>query len=188
MREKGILDLLQAARLVLQHKPKTKFLIIGPIDDEKPDALKPAIAHEYGIAESCVFTGRRADMPELYALMDVFVLPSYREGFPRSPMEAAAMGVPCIATDIRGCREAVEHERNGLLFPLGDVDALAQATLTILDDRNLAGQMGEAGKMLAREKFDERFVFEKVKAEYARLLQARGMSVPSLLTSQVAVS
>lgn len=188
VQEKGILDLLQAARIVLQRRPKTKFLIIGPIDEEKHDTLTPAIARDYGIGESCVFTGRREDMPELYALMDVFVLPSYREGFPRSPMEASAMGVPCIATDIRGCREAVEHEMNGLLFPLGDVNALAQAILSILDDESFAQRLGKAGRQLAREKFDEQLVFAKVKAEYARLLRERGMSVPSLLSAQVAVN
>ena len=127
-------------------------------------------------------------MPELYALMDVFVLPSYREGFPRSPMEAAAMGVPCVATDIRGCREAVAHEQNGLLFPLGDAAALAQGILAILRDESLARRFGEAGRRLAREKFDEQLVFDKVKAEYARLLKERGMPVPGLLSAPMAVS
>ncbi|MFN7930706.1 MAG: glycosyltransferase family 4 protein [Blastocatellia bacterium] len=185
VQEKGILDLLQAARLVLQREPKTRFLIVGPIDEEKTDALTPAIAREYGIAERCVFTGRRADMPELYALMDVFVLPSYREGFPRSPMEAAAMGVPCVATDIRGCREAVAHGQNGLLFPLGDVEALAQAVGSILADEQWAQQLGAAGRKLACAKFDEQLVFDKVKAEYTRLLRARGLPLPGLLAPAV---
>ena len=127
-------------------------------------------------------------MPELYALMDVLVLPSYREGFPRAPMEAAAMKVPCIATDIRGCREAVEHEHNGLLFPLGDVAALAKAILAILEDNHLAIRLGEAGRLLACERFDEQLVFEKVKAEYTRLLKARGIPVPDLLSAEIAVS
>ena len=74
------------------------------------------------------------DLPELYAAMDAFVLPSHREGFPRTPMEASAMGVPCVVTDIRGCREAVEHERNGLLVPLGDVQSLALALIRVLSD------------------------------------------------------
>lgn len=188
VQEKGILDLLQAARIVLEHKPKTKFLIIGPIDEEKPDALRPTVAQDYGIAENCVFTGRRKDMPELYALMDVFVLPSYRQGFPRSPMEAAAMGVPCIATDIRGCREAVIHNNNGLLYPLGNVKALAEAILTLLRDHRLAQQLGQAGRKLALAKFDEQLVFDKVKAKYARLLKEQGMPVPDLLSAQIVAS
>lgn len=175
--EKGILELLQAARIVVQRIPEVRFLIIGRIDREKPDALTPEVARDYGVADICVFTGMRQDMPELYALMDVFVLPSHREGFPRSPMEASAMGVPCVVTDIRGCRETVDHNLNGLLVPLGDVQALAGAVIEILTDRETARRMGEEGRRMALERFDERRVFEKVKAEYARLLQAKGLTL-----------
>jgi glycosyltransferase involved in cell wall biosynthesis len=120
----------------------------------------------------------RHDMPELYALMDLFVLPSRRESFPRSPMEASAMGVPSIVTDIPGCREVVEHGRNGLLVPLGDVDALVRAILGLLSDPERAKRMGQEGRRIALERFDERLVFEKVKAEYARLLRQKGLPVP----------
>jgi glycosyltransferase involved in cell wall biosynthesis len=171
--EKGILELLQAAKQVLAVAPTTQFLIVGPIDHEKADALTPAIAQEYGVANAFTFTGLRQDMPELYALMDIFVLPSHREGFPRSPMEASAMGVPCIVTDIRGCREAVEHEENGVLVPLGQVDALAAAILRLLREPAYAHQLGQAGRRLAEARFDEEFVFDKVKAEYHRLLTAK---------------
>jgi glycosyltransferase involved in cell wall biosynthesis len=121
-------------------------------------------------------------MPALYALMDVFVLPSHREGFPRAPMEAAAMGVPAIVTDIRGCRETVEEGRNGRLVPLGDVPALAEAILALLEDPAQAHHLGAAGRQLALQRFDERLVFARVKAEYARLLQERGLLVPQVTT------
>jgi glycosyltransferase involved in cell wall biosynthesis len=176
--EKGILELLTAARIVLEEVPTARFLIIGPIDPEKPDALTPDIAHEYGVADACTFAGMRHDMPELYALMHVFALPSHRESFPRSPMEASAMGVPCVVTDIPGCRETVEHGRNGFLVPLGDVQALAGAVLDLLTDRPRAHRMGTEGRRIALERFDERLVFEKVKAEYARLLREKGLPVP----------
>ena len=88
----------------------------------EPDAIAPEVAKDFGVAPGCVFTGMRMDMPTLYALMDVFVLPSYRESFPRVPMEASAMGVPCVVTDIPGCREVVEHGRNGLLVPAGNAE------------------------------------------------------------------
>jgi glycosyltransferase involved in cell wall biosynthesis len=115
----------------------------------------------------------RNDMPELYALMDVLVLPSYREGFPRTPMEASAMKVPTVATDIRGCREAVEHEVNGLLFPVGDRDALARALITLLGDDELRARMGDAGRRIAEERFDEQKVFDRVLEEYQALLGPR---------------
>ncbi|MDY7079457.1 MAG: glycosyltransferase family 4 protein [Chloroflexota bacterium] len=176
--EKGIWELLQAAYTILQQIPTARFLIIGPIDYDKPDALTPDIARDYNITDACIFTGMRQDMPELYALMDVFVFPSHRESFPRSPMEASAMGVPCVATDIPGCREAVEHELNGLMVPPGDVQALADAIVELLTDQEKARRMGEEGRRMALERFDEQLIFEKVKLEYARLLQAKGLTLP----------
>jgi len=176
VREKGVLELMQAMQQVLSQIPNTRLLVIGPVDGEKRDALTPAIAQEYGIAHACIFTGLQTEMPEFYALMDLFVLPSYREGFPRTPMEASAMGVPCIVTDIRGCRETVENGRNGLLVPLYDNPALVNAMLELLTDRNKATHMGMEGRRIAIERFDERQVFVKVKAEYARLLAECGLS------------
>jgi glycosyltransferase involved in cell wall biosynthesis len=133
------------------------------------------VAADYGLSESCVFTGIRSDIPELMALMDVFALPSHRESFPRSPMEASALGVPCVVTNIPGCRETVEEGKNGLLVAVGDGQALATAILQILNDGNLAAAMAQQGRQLALERFDEQLVFERVKAEYARLLQAKGL-------------
>lgn len=178
VREKGLLELFAAARIVRERVPDVHFLFVGPVDTPKPDALTPDTAREYGIADICHFLGMRQDMPELYALMDVFVLPSHREGFPRTPMEASAMKVPCVVTNIRGCHEAVEHGRNGLLVPLGDVQALADAIIELLTDREEARRMGEEGRRMALERFDERLVFEKVKAEYARLLKEKGWPLP----------
>jgi glycosyltransferase involved in cell wall biosynthesis len=174
--EKGVVELMQAARQVLAVVPGVQFLIVGPIDSDKADALTSQIAQEHGIAEAVTFTGMQRDMPEFYALMDLFVLPSHREGFPRSPMEASAMGVPCIVTDIRGCREAVEHSQNGLLVPLGDVQALAGAIVDLLSNPQRAAELGRNGRRMAEERFDEQLVFARVKAEYARLLAEKGLS------------
>lgn len=171
--EKGILELLQAAQHVLTVMPDVQFLVIGPIDTEKPDALTPIIAQTYGVGDAFTFTGMQQEMPELYALMDLFVLPSHREGFPRSPMEASAMGVPCIVTDIRGCREAVANQQNGLRVPLGNVSALAEAIIALLKNPHMAQQMGRVGRQMAETRFDEQLVFSRVKAEYARLLAAK---------------
>ena len=169
--EKGILDLLQAAKLVTREVPNVQLLIVGPYDEEKPDALRPDVAARFGLSDRCRFLGMRHDMPELYALMDVLVLPSYREGFPRAPMEASAMGVPSIVTDIRGCREAVDPGVNGLLFPVGDTDALSRALIELLQDHGRRARMGAAGRSMAEERFDEQKVFERVLREYERLLR-----------------
>ena len=88
------------------------------------------------------------------------------------------MGVPCVVTDVRGCREAVEHNCNGLLVPLGDVHALADAIVELLTDPEKARCMGEEGRRMALERFDERLMCGKVRAEYARLLREKGFSPP----------
>jgi glycosyltransferase involved in cell wall biosynthesis len=173
--EKGILELALAVQQVQSRFGPVTLLIVGGVDREKPDALIPDDIRAACGAASCVFAGVRQDMPDMYALMDIFALPSYREGFPRAPMEASAMGVPCVVTNVRGCREAVEHERNGLIVPLRDVDALAEALIRLLRDHDRRRAMGDAGRRMAREQFDERLVFQRVLAAYHRLLHEKGV-------------
>ena len=90
-------------------------------------------------------------------------------------MEASAMKVPCVVTDVRGCRQAVTHGRNGLLVPVGDGRALAEAILAVLGDPLLARRLGEEGRRRAVAEFDEQRVFETVLSEYERLLEAKGL-------------
>ena len=173
--EKGIHELLSAARIVRERVANVKFLFIGAADTDKPDALTPAVAQRYGVAEVCVFTGQQEAMPELYALMNVFVLPSHREGFPRAPMEASAMGVPIVVSDISGCREAVVPEETGLVFPVCNSAALAAILVRLLTQPLLAAELGRAGRHHARRHFNEQTIFAKVIAEYERLLRAKGL-------------
>ncbi len=189
-RRKGFLDFLRAGKQVVKRYPDVCFLIVGDTDYGKPDAVEPPTAKRYGIWDHCRFLGWRpnSDLPGLYALMDVLVLPSLFEGIPRAVMEASAMRVPAIVTNVKGNREAVEHGRNGLLVPLGDVQALADAVVELLTDREKARRMGEEARRMALERFDERLVFEKVKAEYARLLREKGLPVPKPASLSAEVS
>ncbi len=173
--EKGVPELLEAARLVRERHPRVRFLVVGAADEEKADQIPAAAAARLDGAGVCAFAGFRHDMPELYRSMDVFALPSHREGFPRAPMEASAMKVPCVVTDVRGCRQAVTHGRNGLLVPVGDARALAEAILAVLGDPLLARRLGEEGRRRAVAEFDEQRVFETVLSEYERLLEAKGL-------------
>jgi glycosyltransferase involved in cell wall biosynthesis len=185
-RRKGFLDFLAAGRELVQRLDNVRFLIVGNTDFSKPeDAVGPESAKEYGIADHCLFLGWRPneELPLLYSLMDVLVLPSLFEGLPRAIMECSAMGVPAVATDVKGNREAVEHGRNGLLVPLADVHALADAIAELLTDQDKARRMGEEGRRTALKHFDERLVFEKVKAEYARLVLEKGLVVPKPRTA-----
>ena len=116
------------------------------------------------------YLGLRSDMPQLYAAMDILVFPSYHEGMPRSLMEAAAMGKAIVASDIRGCREVIEHDATGLLVPVRDAYALAEAAKSLLDDPALASHLGSAARVYALEYFDERVCFERLHEAYQMLL------------------
>ena len=106
-------------------------------------------------------------------MMDVFALPSYREGLPLTLMEAAAMGKPVVSTYVRGCREVVSDGETGILVPVKDTDALAEAIVSLLQDEGRAREMGQAGRRRAEKLFDERKVFQKVEKEYERLLREK---------------
>lgn len=175
VREKGVLELLEAAKRVRARYPSARFLFVGMIDRAKQDVVTPELADALEVSDVCIFAGHRDDLPEVYALMDVFVLPSHREGFPRTPMEASAMGVPCVVTDVRGCRTVVRNGENGLLTPMGDAEALGQAILELLDNPTRAREMGTRAREMALERFDERRVFETVLDEYTYWLAKKGI-------------
>jgi lipopolysaccharide/colanic/teichoic acid biosynthesis glycosyltransferase len=177
--EKGVLELFEAVRVLRRRFPRIRLLMIGPVDAERADAIQPATADTFGIGDITVFTGYRHDMPELYALMHVCVLPSHREGMPRSPMEAASIGVPCVATAIRGCREVVREGETGWLVPVNDAPALADGIGRILGDAAAAARMSARARSIACEYFDERLVFERVKSAYDRLLQRQPAAPPA---------
>ncbi|HEY6549535.1 MAG TPA: glycosyltransferase, partial [Vicinamibacteria bacterium] len=176
--EKGVPELFEAARLVRERVPNVVFLLVGGADEEKAGSLQPDAARAAGVADVCVFAGVRHDMPELYRSMDVFAMPSHREGFPRAPMEAAAMGLPCVLTDVRGCRQVVTHGRNGFLTKVGDAPALAGALVRLLTTPALARELGAEGRRRALRDFDEQRVFALVLAEYERLLGEKGVALP----------
>jgi glycosyltransferase involved in cell wall biosynthesis len=124
------------------------------------------------------FLGTRNDVPRLYAAMDVLVLASHREGFPLTPMEAAAMGVPVVATDIRGCRQVVDDGATGLLVPVGDPVALAAAIERLVTDSAERRRFGAAARHKAQARFDHRRCIDVTLATYERLLTRAGIAVP----------
>jgi glycosyltransferase involved in cell wall biosynthesis len=110
------------------------------------------------VRSGIALTGRMADVRPAIAACSVCVLPSYREGMPRSVLEAMAMGRAIITTDVPGCRETVEHGVNGFLVPPRDPDALYEAMLRFVDDPGLAARMGAESRRMAEERFDARVV------------------------------
>jgi glycosyltransferase involved in cell wall biosynthesis len=167
--EKGYRELFTAAHDVLARHPDTTFIVVGGVDEEKGDRIDRNDEAVRSLGASLRLLGHRDDVADLYGAMDLFVHPSHREGFPRSPMEAAASGLPVITTDVRGCRETVIHGETGLLVPPKDAATLASAISTLLSDGAARDRMGRAGRALAERRFDQRDVFRKVLAGYAEL-------------------
>ena len=171
--QKGLRELFDAAVLVRERCHGVVVVVVGPLDDEKADSLGPDDIEAARAVGNIEFLGRRDDVETLYHGFDIFVLPSYREGFPRSAMEAAASGLPVIATDVRGCRQAVDDGVTGLLVPVRDAGALAGAIEKLAGDPDRRRAMGRAGRGKAEAEFDDRRVVETTMAVYERLLERR---------------
>jgi glycosyltransferase involved in cell wall biosynthesis len=170
--EKGYPELFEAAARL---PDRYVVVCIGPDDPDKADAL-PGGAIDAARKAGLRLLGLRDDVDRLYRGMDLFVLPSHREGFPRAAMEAAATGLPVIATDIRGCRQVVDHGVTGLLVPVRSPEALAGAIGDLGEDAERRAAMGEAAIARARRHFDERRVVERVIDTYEVVARAKRLA------------
>ena len=181
--EKGYRELFAAADQVRRALPAVRFVAVGDPDRAKPDAITEP--EQDAASKDVTFTGWREDVRDLLGVFDIFVLPSWREGLPRSAIEAAAMATPLVLTDIRGCREVIADGREGLLVPVRDPDALASAILDLARDPERRARMGAAARDRATQRFDERRVADLVLSQYRRLLSGRGFRPPVPADAQV---
>lgn len=181
VREKGYAELFEAAALVRARIPNVRFLAVGEPDDAKRDTVTRGAMDR--VEDDVVFTGWRDDVADLMAVMDVFALPSWREGLPRSAIEAAASGLPLVLTDIRGCREVAADGIEGFLIPVRDPARLADAIARLLEDPALRRRMGHAARARAEAVFDERRVVATVVGINRRLLDPH--AVPSVTEGRV---
>ncbi|MFL6241605.1 MAG: glycosyltransferase family 4 protein [Acidimicrobiia bacterium] len=178
VREKGFPEVFEAARRLRSHLPTLRFAAIGPAEPDKSASLSPD-DRAAAVAAGVRLLGSREDVVRLYRGMDLYVLASHREGFPRSAMEAAAMGIPIVATDIRGCRQVVEHHVTGLLVPPRNPVALSDAIAALAVDPSRRRRMGEAGRRKALRDFDQQRCIDITLATYRRLLTRAGIPLPT---------
>ena len=167
--EKGYREVFAAATRLRARAPSARVVVVGPVDPEKRDALDRG-RRRRGPRAGVTFLGMRDDVEDLYAGMDLYVLASHREGFPRSAMEAAAMGLPVVATDIRGCRQVVDDGTTGRLVPVRDAGALTDAIADLVADPDARRAMGTAARRKARREFDQRRVIDLTLEVYSALL------------------
>ena len=163
---KGYPYLLEAARTVQQAMPEVRFLLVG-VGPTLKDRERQA--RNLGLGGSVVFTGFREDALRLMAALDVFVLPSLKEGLSIALIEAMALGRPTVVTDVGGLPEVVEHGVQGLVIPPADSRALARAVVTLLEDGGLRRRMGDRARCRAAE-FDIRKAVRRIEEVYDALV------------------
>jgi glycosyltransferase involved in cell wall biosynthesis len=167
---KGLREFVEAARILRSRGAAARFVLVGEPD---PDNLASASRQQLDAwaAEGVVECwGRCENMPEIFARADIACLPSYSEGMPKVLIEAAACGVPLVATDIPGSRDIARHEENGLLVPVKDAGRLADAIERLLRDRELRARMGRRGRERAVSEFSLDMVVQRTMTLYETLL------------------
>ncbi len=157
VRDKGIVELQQAWQTVLRARPDAHLVLVGPFEARDPVPAEVRRALEKDATVHLV--GETEDVAPLYAAMDVLALPTYREGFPNVPIEAAAMRIPVVATRVPGCVDAVRDEITGTLVEARCAGSLASAILRYLDDPELRRAHGEAGRAWALDALDRRSIW-----------------------------
>ncbi len=169
--QKGHRYLLEALPSLIATWPKLRCLVVG--EGELRDALME-LAARLGVASSCVFTGARADIPDVLAGADVVLLPSVSEGFPFVLLEALAMGRPVVASQVNGVAELIEDRKTGRLVPPRDPKALAGAMRELLQDPARAAAMGRRGYQTVQERFTADRMVAKTVGIFEAALRARG--------------
>jgi glycosyltransferase involved in cell wall biosynthesis len=160
--EKGVVEYVEAARLLRARYPQVRVQLLGGIDESGNIGIKHAVFDPWVQEGAIEYLGISDDVASHIAAADCVVLPSYREGTPKTLLEAAAMGKPLITTNVPGCKETVLDGQNGFLCQVRDARDLAAQMMRLyeLPDQQLE-RMGKASRRLAEEKFDERYVINK---------------------------
>jgi len=169
VKEKGYLELSGAFKSICPKFP-SKLLIIGAPDKSKKDVLTIDVIKEGIPADKIIFIPYTDRIPDYLSIMDVFVLPSYREGFPRSVLEAEAMGLPVIAAKSSGALVAVENEKTGFLVPVRDWEQIAKYILLLRNNHELRKTLGRQARLKAEAEFNETIVFDKILAAYRNMI------------------
>ena len=164
IKDKGVEEYIKAAEIL---KNRAEFWYVGYIDRGNKNAFDPDW-------KNVRFLGSRDDIKELISKADIVVLPSYREGVPRTLLEAAAMAKPIVTTNAPGCKEVVDDGVNGFLVPIKDYKSLADKIEILIDDKDLRREFGENSRKKAVNEFDIKIVVDMYLAVYEKTMQTKG--------------
>jgi len=169
IRPKGIVEAVEAVRRARGAGAPVELHLFGDPDPDNPRSIPQATLERWSAEPGITWHGRVGDVAQVWRQHHVAMLLSYREGLPRSLVEAAAAGRPIVATDVAGCREVVRDGQEGILVPLGDIDAAAQALTTLAADPDLRYRLGAAANARFHERFTADAVRQKVRNLYLSL-------------------
>ena len=176
-RDKGLGDLSEAWSMIRDDYPDARLLIVGAWEEDAP--VPPSVRRAMESDPRVLFVGGQVDVGPYYRCMSMLVFPSHREGFPNAPMEAAAMGLPVIATRVVGCIDAVIDGETGTLVPPHYPVDLAGAIRQYLIDPDLGRRRGRAGRERVKRDYRQEVIWEALHHEYVRLLAARSLTAPA---------
>lgn len=173
LKDKGVLEFVEAARQVRRGDPTVRFVLVGGLDEGNPAAITEPQLRRWLSEGAVEWWGHQADMAAAFAKATIVCLPSYREGMPKALLEAAAVGRALITTDVPGCRDAVARGAAGVLVPAKDAGAIAAAVNELLENPTRRQQLATAARALAVSQFDERQVLSSHLAVYESLRGVR---------------
>jgi len=169
LRDKGVGEFVKAATMLKQQGVDADFLLVGPVDVGNPKSISIDQLEEWSKSGVVKWLGGRADIAQLVTKSHIAVLPSYREGLPKSLIESAAIGRPIITTNAPGCREVVKEGENGFLVPARDAKKLAAAIKKLTNNPKLLITMGKKSRLMAEQEFSIQKVISKTLALYSKI-------------------
>jgi glycosyltransferase involved in cell wall biosynthesis len=170
--QKAPLDFIKVANRVIEKRPKTQFLLIG--DGElRPETER--LIKALDLEKKVILTGWRRDVPQILKIVDILVLTSRWEGLPRVFLEAMASKLPIIATKVDGTPEVIEEGVNGFLVSVGNISSMAEKIITLLDNPEMAKEMGKKGRERVFPEFDIDLMVEKIDTLYQEIARSKGL-------------
>ena len=173
LKDKGIYEFIDAAKLLLKKDINAEFLLAGSLDKDNLSAIDESTVKKWEQEGIVKWIGYQADMSKIFKGVNIVCLPSYREGLPRTLLEAAASGRAIVTTDVPGCREVVQDGVNGFLVPVKDSVKLADALEKLINNKGLRKKMGQAGRAIVEDNFSNDIVIKQWLELYGQLMTTR---------------
>ena len=170
--DKGINELVQAFTKMSKTHTNSKLLLVGPLETDLAPLL-PNTLNEIKMNDAIIYTGFQTDVRPYLAISDVLVFPSYREGFPNVVMQAGAMGLPSIVTDINGCNEIIQPDVNGILIPVKDIQAIYKAMEELINDKSYYNKLQNKSRQIIVSRYSQAELWNALLKEYNHLIELK---------------